>query len=380
MTSLSTSAPRSLPGRANLEHLKNEAKQRLEALRATDPRVKLSEAQFRLARDYGFSSWRELKAEVDRRGPRSASSAICDGVGDWIGLAGPRQRLALHIRRGPDGALSGTIDNVDYNLFDIPLDGLTVENGRLAYTLVSPEAEAVYEGRWDAERGVWAGEYLAQGLKFALEFAPGAYPPAPVLPGLDGFWDGELVAKGKTYRMTFRVRTGPHGTLAVLDSPDGTGTNLPVVEVLRQGDRVIFVLRSIRVDGELSADGDAIEARYNTGDTRLPLRLVRRVKGAPAPRAPLPPEVELSAAQLAAVAGTYRFRASEPYGFIVEDGRLFATVQGFPRMDLIATSPTTFVWRNFSITAEFELGPDGRAQRIGLLQPGRGPQTGVRVD
>src|SRR6201996_3934083 len=116
MTSVSTSASRVLPGRANLEHLKNEAKQHLDTLRGGDPKAKLADAQFQLARDYGFSSWRELKAEVDRRGGVFGGP---DGVGDWIGLAGPRQRLALHIRRSPDGALSGTVDNVDYNLFDI---------------------------------------------------------------------------------------------------------------------------------------------------------------------------------------------------------------------------------------------------------------------
>ncbi|MEM9883994.1 MAG: ankyrin repeat domain-containing protein, partial [Planctomycetota bacterium] len=57
----------SLPPRPELRHLKNQAKRRLEALRRSDPGAKLSTAQFALARDYGFSSWRELKAHVDAR-------------------------------------------------------------------------------------------------------------------------------------------------------------------------------------------------------------------------------------------------------------------------------------------------------------------------
>ncbi|MEM6553005.1 MAG: ankyrin repeat domain-containing protein [Planctomycetota bacterium] len=56
----------SLPARPELEHLKNQAKRRLDALRRSDPKAKLSTAQFALARDYGFSSWRKLKAHVDR--------------------------------------------------------------------------------------------------------------------------------------------------------------------------------------------------------------------------------------------------------------------------------------------------------------------------
>ena len=54
-----------LPARANLEHLKNEAKQRLKTLRSHSPAARLSEAQLLVARSYGFPSWRKLKSYVD---------------------------------------------------------------------------------------------------------------------------------------------------------------------------------------------------------------------------------------------------------------------------------------------------------------------------
>lgn len=59
---------RALPAQPNLEHLKNEAKQRLKALRAADPATKLAMAQLTIAREYGFTSWRGLKAHVDKFG------------------------------------------------------------------------------------------------------------------------------------------------------------------------------------------------------------------------------------------------------------------------------------------------------------------------
>jgi len=40
----------------NLEHLRNEAKQRLRALRGQDPGVQLADAQRLVARDHGFTS------------------------------------------------------------------------------------------------------------------------------------------------------------------------------------------------------------------------------------------------------------------------------------------------------------------------------------
>jgi ankyrin repeat protein len=54
-----------LPAHANLEHLKNEAKQRLKSMRSERSVAKLSEAQLLVARSYGFHSWRNLKAYVD---------------------------------------------------------------------------------------------------------------------------------------------------------------------------------------------------------------------------------------------------------------------------------------------------------------------------
>lgn len=54
-------APRPLPDRPNLRHLKDQAKDLLKAGGAES----LSDAQFKIARRYGFESWPKLKAHVD---------------------------------------------------------------------------------------------------------------------------------------------------------------------------------------------------------------------------------------------------------------------------------------------------------------------------
>ena len=58
-------ASSSLPDAANLDWLRKEAKRRLRELREANPSAKLADAQFALARQYGFSSWRALKAHID---------------------------------------------------------------------------------------------------------------------------------------------------------------------------------------------------------------------------------------------------------------------------------------------------------------------------
>ena len=72
-------ASRQLPARANLEHLRNEAKQRLREMRTRDAALKLADAQLLIAREYGFASWRQLKAAVDDRDRDRVFTAARDG-------------------------------------------------------------------------------------------------------------------------------------------------------------------------------------------------------------------------------------------------------------------------------------------------------------
>jgi ankyrin repeat protein len=61
MTTHSSDAPRPLPERPNLRHLKDQAKDLLKAGAADS----LADAQFKIARLYGFVSWPKLKEHVD---------------------------------------------------------------------------------------------------------------------------------------------------------------------------------------------------------------------------------------------------------------------------------------------------------------------------
>jgi ankyrin repeat protein len=57
--------PKALPANPNLEWLRKAAKHRLVALRENDPAAKLAAAQRDIAGEYGFTSWRALKAHID---------------------------------------------------------------------------------------------------------------------------------------------------------------------------------------------------------------------------------------------------------------------------------------------------------------------------
>jgi len=59
---------RVLPLLPNPHHLRKQAKARLAAMKAKVPSARLADAQLILAREYGFSNWAALQAEVARRG------------------------------------------------------------------------------------------------------------------------------------------------------------------------------------------------------------------------------------------------------------------------------------------------------------------------
>jgi len=56
---------RNLPPHPNLDHLKKQAKELLRDLQQQNPALKLADAQYALAREYGFASWPKLKAYVE---------------------------------------------------------------------------------------------------------------------------------------------------------------------------------------------------------------------------------------------------------------------------------------------------------------------------
>jgi ankyrin repeat protein len=118
---ISESASLKLPDNPNLEWLRKQAKARLGELRKSNPDAKLAEAQFRLAKQYGFSSWRALKQQVDsltleaqiietaRKGDVKRLAKLLDEHPDKLHLKVPPYEASLLF----PGAGSGSVETVD---------------------------------------------------------------------------------------------------------------------------------------------------------------------------------------------------------------------------------------------------------------------------
>ena len=66
--------PSSLPPRPSLEWLRKAAKDRRDRMRGSNPSVRLADAQLEVAREFGFPSWRKLKAHVEQPSAQTAES------------------------------------------------------------------------------------------------------------------------------------------------------------------------------------------------------------------------------------------------------------------------------------------------------------------
>ena len=351
-----SASPRPMPARPNIEYLKNEAKRRLAARRTKDPDLKLSTVQFEIAREYGFTSWRALKTAMEQ-----PSVVHMEAAGDWIGRLPFGLRLALHV--DPRGV---TLDTPDYGGFGAGVSSFTAGGGRMAF--VMPGINSAFQGEWDDAALAWQGVWRQDGLDHSLAFTRGEFPPAPLIEGLDGTWEGLLGVN--EVRLIFRVWTmGAHGTYALCDSPDRSGSNLPVPVIEYDGDHVAFRMKTAAFEGRLAETGDAIDGHFRRGEAPLPLSLRRRIPGDP----PLVgPAIVLSAAELSACAGRYRLADSGQEAEIsVAGDTLSARLFDGSVVGLIPVSAQEFRLQKGIGRVVFDAAPEGRISSLSVWLYGR---------
>jgi len=120
-TPLPASGSSSLPDAPNLDWLRKQAKRALSELRKTDSRAKLADAQFELAKQYGFLSWRALKTHIEgltvegqlfdlaKNGDARKLAALLDAHPEKLEARNkPYEHTLLHV-----AAFAGQLANVD---------------------------------------------------------------------------------------------------------------------------------------------------------------------------------------------------------------------------------------------------------------------------
>jgi ankyrin repeat protein len=134
-----------LPERANLEHLKSQAKALLSSLSASS---RLADAQRELAREYGFASWTRLKRYVESRENRQAAFFLAIRGGD---------RREVERLLGEDPSLVGAHDPNSFEA--VPLTLAAERDDRPMIDLLLANGADI-----DARSTWWAGGFSALDL------------------------------------------------------------------------------------------------------------------------------------------------------------------------------------------------------------------------
>ncbi|HEY5008111.1 MAG TPA: hypothetical protein VII42_08910, partial [Caulobacteraceae bacterium] len=105
----------------------------------------------------------------------SSPSWATEPAGDWLGTLAVTPalslRIAVHIRKSPQGVYSATWDSVDQGVFDGSVANLMVTREALSFDI--PSLNARYAAKWDAGAGRWTGQWAQVGKTFPLDLAPG---------------------------------------------------------------------------------------------------------------------------------------------------------------------------------------------------------------
>ncbi len=104
---------RTLPDSPSLDHLRQQAKDLLQQMRVAELTATLSDAQTVVAEQYGYRTWPDLKAEVDRRcaAVRTTDASVTAAVAAAFDLGNPQGRLLAHERQWAGQAWVLTTDS-----------------------------------------------------------------------------------------------------------------------------------------------------------------------------------------------------------------------------------------------------------------------------
>ena len=156
---------RNLPPHPNLDHLKKQAKERLQELQPQNPALKLAEAQHLLAREYGFASWPKLKVYVESLSRNDASSETVSETsspftGNWIANLSKSKRHPGN--QFQSARLQFAVNGDTVTIIDVVVDGAGHEDTGKNTILVDGNEHPSLSGNRYALLARWRGSRILE--------------------------------------------------------------------------------------------------------------------------------------------------------------------------------------------------------------------------
>jgi hypothetical protein len=191
-------------------------------------------------------------------------------TGTWSGmLAFPKASLLFVMTFGNDGGkLSATAASPYQGGTSIPVDSLSLENGKLSFTI--PKLGVSYEGT--VSTNAVSGTFTQNGTKVPLVLTPSAIGTKD----LAGTWLGTITAPNGSILLGLHVTDGPDGALsATLDSPYQNGFGIPVTSIASKNGTLAFALSNLGASFSGKIGDQTISGTFMQNGQTFPLTLAR---------------------------------------------------------------------------------------------------------
>ena len=221
-------------------------------------------------------------------------------TGDWLGtldVGGQPLRLAFHIAKGEDGALTATLDSLDQGAMGIKVDKVAYVDGALTLELAALSAR--YEGTVVKDGAEIAGSWSQGPGSLPLKLTRGKAPEAPAVKAASSdaikpLWMGTLEVPSGKLRLVVHFTRAEDGVItARIDSIDQGALGLPVDSAVFKDGKLTLDLKSLgaRFEGTANKEGTEITGQWTQGGSPMPLviKVIDKVPTASRPQEPKGP-------------------------------------------------------------------------------------------
>ena len=220
-------------------------------------------------------------------------------TGNWLGTldaGGAKLRLLFKISQTSSGVLNGKVDSLDQGARDLPINSITVKEGKVNLEVKSVGGS--YEGTLDAGakklEGMWrqSGQELpltlekqqgTVGVAAAEKLSPMELAASKVAAQkLGGVWNGTISLGAADLRLKVRItKTAAGAATGTIESVDQGVKDIPLTGITCSDGEVTFEARGIgaRFEGKLSPGGSMLTGKWHQSGQATPLEFKKSAVG-----------------------------------------------------------------------------------------------------